>query len=106
MRKLTLATWLFLTLAIGAIELVGRQQHIGARLAMLRFTDCAAPCWIGIAPGRTTVDEARAILTGLKARPLIEHLDRLLEQEPQAPSGRRARAPTAQTATEVTRTVG
>jgi class 3 adenylate cyclase/tetratricopeptide (TPR) repeat protein len=53
-------------------------------------------------------DEARAILTGLKARPFLAHLDRFLERQPEAPepSVRRGRAATADAATEATRTAG
>jgi len=46
-----------LILGSGAV-LLGRVQPIPERFAMLRFNDCAPPCWIGITPGQTTLEEA------------------------------------------------
>ncbi len=43
----------------GVATLIGRQQPLPERLAMLRLTDCAPPCWIGIVPGVTKLDEAK-----------------------------------------------
>lgn len=38
---------------------VGGQQPAPPLLAALRLTDCIPPCWIGIVPGQTTIEEAR-----------------------------------------------
>ncbi len=62
MRRLVLALWFALTVTTGITVLAGRRQPTSARLAMLRLTDCALPCWIGIVPGKTTLDEAHAII--------------------------------------------
>src|SRR5579864_7933293 len=43
----------------GTALIVGRDQPLPERLAMLHLTDCAPPCWIGIVPGVTTIQEAR-----------------------------------------------
>src|SRR5260370_38374078 len=42
----------------GDAILIGRQQPLPERLAMLHLTDCAPPCWIGIMPGVTTLADA------------------------------------------------
>src|SRR5260370_13488585 len=42
----------------GTALIVGRDQPLPERLAMLHLTDCAPPCWIGITPGVTTVRDA------------------------------------------------
>ena len=43
----------------GAAILIGRQQPLPEHLTMLHLTDCAPPCWIGIVPGVTTLEEAK-----------------------------------------------
>ena len=42
----------------GASIWIARQQPAPERVAMLHLTDCQLPCWIGITPGVTTMDEA------------------------------------------------
>jgi hypothetical protein len=37
---------------------IGRQQPIPDRLNFLRLTECAPPCWIGIVPGKTSLETA------------------------------------------------
>jgi hypothetical protein len=56
------------TLTASASVVAGRQQPTAARLAMLRFTDCAVPCWIGIVPGRTSAEQARTIIKSVFGR--------------------------------------
>src|SRR5258706_10652581 len=49
----------------GAAILIGQRQPLPEHLALLHLTDCAPPCWIGIMPGVTTLEEA---LPRIKAR--------------------------------------
>jgi hypothetical protein len=63
MRRLLILQFictLLFSMLIGAAILIGRQQPQPEHLAMLHLTDCAAPCWIGIVPGVTTMEEAEA----------------------------------------------
>src|SRR5260221_3914421 len=46
----------------GAAILIGQRQPLPDHLAMLHLTDCAPPCWIGIMPGVTTLDEAYPLI--------------------------------------------
>jgi hypothetical protein len=48
-----------LLLPVSASVLIGRQQPVPPVLTLLRLTDCAPPCWIGIMPGKATLDETR-----------------------------------------------
>ncbi len=43
----------------GAVILIGQRLSLPEHLAMLHLTDCAPPCWIGIVPGVTKLDEAK-----------------------------------------------
>src|SRR5262245_25696811 len=65
MRRLLIFT-LLLSTTLGILSrlaiTLGTQQPLPAKLAMLHFDICAAPCWIGITPGKTTVGEATAII--------------------------------------------
>lgn len=45
-------------LVIAAVVLIGHTQPIPERVAMLHLDMCLHPCWIGITPGVTTLDEA------------------------------------------------
>jgi hypothetical protein len=54
-----LAIWLMLILCASASLFIGRQQPPPLYLALLHLTDCELPCWIGIVPGKTTVEEAQ-----------------------------------------------
>jgi hypothetical protein len=45
-------------LLVGASRWVGAHQPQSAIVEGLRLTDCALPCWIGITPGQTTMEEA------------------------------------------------
>lgn len=49
---------LMLTTLTGVVVAVGRQQPLSGPIVGLRLTDCAPPCWIGITPGVTTLEEA------------------------------------------------
>jgi hypothetical protein len=62
MRLFRLAIFLslLLTSLTGAIVIISRRQPANQRIAMLRLTDCAPPCWIRIVPGTTTLDEAKS----------------------------------------------
>src|SRR5258708_35642435 len=46
----------------GAAILIGPRLPLPEHLAMLHLTDCAPPCWIGIMPGVTTLDEAYPLI--------------------------------------------
>ncbi len=66
MRWLVVRTLILLIVCLfvtGTAVVVGRQQPISPRLAMLHLTDCKLPCWIGIIPGTTTLDEAKKDIT-------------------------------------------
>jgi hypothetical protein len=41
---------------------IGRRQPASQLLATLRLDECQPPCWIGIIPGTTTIDEAQLIV--------------------------------------------
>ena len=56
-----IALTVVLTLAISAAMLIGRAQPLPERVALLHLNDlCKLPCWIGITPGVTTLDDAIA----------------------------------------------
>jgi hypothetical protein len=57
----------FSIFAVAAI-LIGRQQPPPEHLAMLHLTDCDAPCWIGIMPGESSVEQARARIAAVYAK--------------------------------------
>src|SRR5262245_58543871 len=62
---LSLAVIGLCTLSAGTTVFAGRQQPGAERLAMLRFDNCAIPCWIGIVPGKTTTEQARSIIKSI-----------------------------------------
>lgn len=52
-----------LAIAISAAMLIGRAQPLPERIALLHLGDkCELPCWIGITPGTTTFQQARALV--------------------------------------------
>lgn len=66
MRRLILTIMLvmaLLALLIGAAQAVSHARPASESLQVLRLTDCALPCWLGIMPGRTTLGEAADILS-------------------------------------------
>ncbi len=81
--KLTLLIVLSLALLTGVAVLIGRMQPPPERLAALHLTYCAPPCWIGIMPGKTTIDEAskriEAVYGITPAHYANEHGDQFLD---------------------------
>ncbi len=61
--KSALLLFLISLLLIAVTLFVGRQQEQPPRLEMLHLHDCQLPCWIGIIPGKTTIGEAKILLT-------------------------------------------
>jgi len=55
---LIMALCLIFAVLSGITILIGRQQPLPEHLAILHLTDCAPPCWIGITPGVTTLEDA------------------------------------------------
>jgi hypothetical protein len=51
-----------LIIALLTAMMIGRQQPVSDQLALLHLTDCAPPCWIGITPHVTTMDEAKILV--------------------------------------------
>lgn len=49
---------LVFNLSIAAARQIGRDQPPTSPLYHLRFSECQPPCWIGILPGQTTLDDA------------------------------------------------
>src|SRR5258706_7566010 len=63
MRRLiavTIALCISFATLTGVVVAIGRRVPIEDSLAALHLTDCAAPCWMGIEPGKTTLREASA----------------------------------------------
>jgi hypothetical protein len=61
MRRLILCTlgiWVLFVLVLSASVIIGRQQPNSRRSAILHLLDCDVGCWLGIVPGRTTINEA------------------------------------------------
>ncbi len=50
------------TLATSAAIGINRQGPVSPSLQALHLADCAAPCWIGIVPGETTLDAASGLV--------------------------------------------
>lgn len=44
--------------AIGSAVIVGRSQPLSPGITLLHLNECPLPCWIGIVPGETTVEQA------------------------------------------------
>ncbi|SRR5258708_6625418 len=68
MRRLilfTLALWVTLVAAVVIAVGVGHQQPASKRLTQLHLNDCELPCWIGIVPGKTTLEDAQKHITGI-----------------------------------------
>jgi hypothetical protein len=51
----------------GVAVAIGRQRPMDDSLAALHLTDCAPPCWIGIVPGTTTLQQAKARIFAIYA---------------------------------------
>jgi hypothetical protein len=54
----TLALLAACALFVGGARWVGARQPQPPIVEGLRLDDCALPCWVGIVPGQTTMDEA------------------------------------------------
>lgn len=60
---------LVLTLAIELMRQIGLRQPSPAILHDLRFSECSLPCWIGILPGQTSLNDAMARVQSTFALP-------------------------------------
>jgi hypothetical protein len=66
MRKtlIFIRIWFVLITSIAGIAvIVGRAQPSSEHVSQLHLTHCVLPCWIGIVPGKTRMDEAFRRLT-------------------------------------------
>jgi hypothetical protein len=57
--KYTTLIFTVLIAAVGIALLVGRNSPMSDRLAFLHLTECAPPCWLGIVPGNTYIEDAK-----------------------------------------------
>jgi hypothetical protein len=48
-----------LALLLGSARMIGQIRPLPDRLNMLHLTRCAAPCWLGLVPGSSTLAEVR-----------------------------------------------
>ncbi|HLY25248.1 MAG TPA: hypothetical protein VKQ72_02840 [Aggregatilineales bacterium] len=55
---LTGSVIILLTASIGGVNAFEQAQPVSDRLEMLHLTDCVVPCWIGIVPGKTRMNDA------------------------------------------------
>jgi NhaP-type Na+/H+ or K+/H+ antiporter len=55
--------WIALIVVLGFVRIVGKLKLPSGDIALLHLTDCTPPCWIGIVPGKTTIEEAEALLS-------------------------------------------
>ncbi len=63
LRWTVLLCFLVASLSFGVFG-VASHQSVGPHLEALHLSDCHLPCWIGVTPGQTRIEEARAqILT-------------------------------------------
>src|SRR5579859_3969788 len=69
MIRVVVPMTLILSACIGLVIFIARQQPLPPRLAMLHLTDCAPPCWIGITPGVTTVEQVKAQIEAVYGDP-------------------------------------
>lgn len=60
--RLTLWFWLIGAGVVWSARALGQIQPIPQRIAHLRLDECSPPCWIGIIPGTTTIEMAKARL--------------------------------------------
>jgi hypothetical protein len=60
-RRLSLLLVLVAVLVVmaGVARVAGQHRPAPTLMATLRLADCAPPCWIGIVPGQTTIEDAR-----------------------------------------------
>jgi hypothetical protein len=61
-------------------RLVGYQQQPSPWIKTLHLNDCQLPCWIGIAPGETTLEAANALIKA-KYGNLIEEVEGGFDQD-------------------------
>src|SRR5436309_2212457 len=54
----TLAGIVILIALTGLARFIGHQQPLAPQIRAWRLDECAAPCWMGITPGQSTVPEA------------------------------------------------
>ncbi len=59
----TLALIVLLTIAVSVGVLIGRAQPPPPNVAFLHLDECQLPCWIGIVPGKTTLTEAKKLIS-------------------------------------------
>ncbi|HLY26794.1 MAG TPA: hypothetical protein VKQ72_10675 [Aggregatilineales bacterium] len=74
MARVAGAVLLVLLVCIGLVIFVARQQPLPPRLAMLHLTDCALPCWIGITPGVTPVEQVKARIESVYGDSKVYHI--------------------------------
>lgn len=70
----TFLSVLFLFLTTAAL-LIGQQQPPSLWSRILHLDDCELPCWIGIVPGSTTLDEAQIKIESAYADRVLYTLD-------------------------------
>src|SRR3954447_24791552 len=66
MRKLIIFMFtlgVLLTAGVGSAVAVGHLRHSPEQVQMLHLQDCSLPCWIGIIPGKTRMNEALHLIT-------------------------------------------
>jgi hypothetical protein len=59
--SLSCVIWLFIT--------IGKNAPLPPYVTSLHFDQCHLPCWVGIVPGETSIQEARALVTKAFATP-------------------------------------
>ena len=77
--RLIASLWLVSLLAVAGAVLAGRRQPPSGWAVLLHFGDCTLPCWIGIEPGRTTMQQARQQIQTVYADPAVYTLEKLDE---------------------------
>jgi hypothetical protein len=58
LKRMTVLLTVVLSITVGIVVVVARQQSLPDAMSVLHFEMCAPPCWIGIEPGTTTLDRA------------------------------------------------
>jgi hypothetical protein len=62
MKAVTLGLGALMIIVVGAVVILARRQPVPSYLAMLHLNDCNLPCWVGIEPGRTTLNQAVSLI--------------------------------------------
>jgi hypothetical protein len=57
-----LSVWLVMMAAVAVAYVIGRAQPAPSAITNLHLDDCPLPCWLGIVPHVTSMDEARTTL--------------------------------------------